>query len=292
MELTASPNGPANATKSKLRSLALGIKRRMFRVNDEKAEKADAIFRSQRKGALERTNYRCVFCGVRSVKSSDVHHADDNHANNAPENLLTACKLCHPYNHVGEAVKPGQESGIFAGHIDPKALALIRVPDAEAIPASDMNHLQRAIGMALADPNEADSAKAVLALIASEANRVELVRAIFGDNATSADGKAMRMVNPTDVAAGLQGLTDDEYARRNEVLGAVRLIFHPRRLAEWGRLWRDEQPAFSNAASWEQLLSRTLDLTNPSEALTPSADEEDGIRPSTIMLDDDEDEDD
>jgi len=108
------------------RNLVIGIKRKLHRRDDEHAKKADAIFNAQRNSALKRSNYCCVFCGAKSLKFNEVHHLDDNHHNNSPENLVAICKLCHPYHHIGQACLDGKESGLNEGHIGSKNIALIR----------------------------------------------------------------------------------------------------------------------------------------------------------------------
>lgn len=50
---------------------------------------------------LERDGYACRYCGFAAKKFQEVHHLDDDHSNNNPDNLVTACALCHAAHHVG-----------------------------------------------------------------------------------------------------------------------------------------------------------------------------------------------
>ena len=62
-----------------------------------------------RGGALKISHYRticfkyhkkeCVICGEGKILS--VHHYDENHENNAPENLIPLCPTHHQYVHSG-----------------------------------------------------------------------------------------------------------------------------------------------------------------------------------------------
>jgi len=266
------------------RNLVIGIKRKLHRRQDNQAQKADAIFRAQRESALRRSNYRCVFCGAKS-ETNEVHHLDDNHHNNSPENLVAICKLCHPYHHIGQASSDGQEKGLNEGHIGAKNIALIRVPDNQAIPARDLNHLQRAIAIALCDENESKEAMAVFNLLAAEFNRRDLVHAFFGEDAKNAQGELMRRVQPNDVAAALAHLTDDEYARREPVLGVVRVLYRPDKLLQWGRGWKKEQRGLSDPSQWGMLLKQPMDKVLPPVAASASTDE--AVSVSAVLSDDD-----
>lgn len=84
-----------------MRDLILSVKRGTFRSDDPSADEANAEFKKVRKVILERDNYTCQFCGFRSGKFQEVHHVDDNHANNAESNLVTTCCLCHACSHIG-----------------------------------------------------------------------------------------------------------------------------------------------------------------------------------------------
>ncbi len=77
------------------------MKRGPFRADDPHAEAANADFARQRPKALERDGHACRWCGWRLEGAMEVHHLDDDHANNALANLATACRLCHGACHVG-----------------------------------------------------------------------------------------------------------------------------------------------------------------------------------------------
>ncbi|CUJ50500.1 Uncharacterised protein [Achromobacter sp. 2789STDY5608633] len=245
----------AASVKQGLRKLVMGIKRRVARPTDQAVADAEAAFKSQRGAALERSQHRCVYCGFRSAKTNEVTHLDGNHLNNSPENLAGGCKLCHPYQHVGEVSRNGLATGLEEGHHG-KVTALIRVPAEGGVTAQDLNHLQRAIAIALTDPGEAAMARKIFALLASQENLGELAHAMYGPaRATELDIK--RLV-PADLASALSYLTQDEYDRREAVLGQVRMLFSPSTLEEWGRIWRSEQPAFAEPANWSRLLQRQM----------------------------------
>lgn len=187
--------------------LILGVKRSRFRGNDSRAARADAEFAAKRKPALVRQGYKCVACGYKSSDAFahlDIHHADDDHHNNDDENLLVGCHTCHPYQHVGELVR---RTDIPAEGLGKRTL-IASIPE---ISASDLNLLQRAIGAALSEPQEAEFAKQMMNAIA---DRHMYVKADFGSSA------------PADFAAGMAVLTNEEYAHRGEAIADLRLLFN------------------------------------------------------------------
>lgn len=74
-----------------------------WRRDDWMAADADAEFKLVRQKVLERDEHTCRFCGFRAPKWQEVHHLDDNHHNNDPDNLVTACMFCHMVHHLGLA---------------------------------------------------------------------------------------------------------------------------------------------------------------------------------------------
>jgi hypothetical protein len=100
--------------------LILGVKRSTWRMHDPSAEDADAEFEVIKKKVLVRDKYTCQYCRMRTLREEDqkkngvfhkgrfagyfeVHHKDDDHRNNDPDNLLTVCPFCHSVFHCGNA---------------------------------------------------------------------------------------------------------------------------------------------------------------------------------------------
>lgn len=246
--------------------LIVGIKRRVHRRNDKRAAQADQAYRAVRDNALKKADYTCMFCGFRSVKHSQIHHLDDDHHNNAPENLGCVCLLCHPYHHVGEPSKMAESEAFKNGHLGDMT-RLIRVPDAQKISAQDMNHLLRAIGIALADPDEEADAKKVLSLLVNKHTVKNMQDSFISDKSS-------------DLAAGFSHLTDDEYEARASLVEDVRLIFAPNLLQRWGRAWRGENlNLFSKPAHWATLVARWLEVFDKQEAINEEVDLDDEVKP-------------
>lgn len=103
--------------KKAKRPLILSVKRGKFRFDDPKSDLADQSFKKVRASVLGRDQYMCQYCDFRARKYQDVHHLDDNHENNNPDNLITACVLCHMVHHVGFA---GQSKRGVLIYLDPK----------------------------------------------------------------------------------------------------------------------------------------------------------------------------
>lgn len=203
--------------------LQLGIKRRVHRHSDAHAAMADAEFASLRSAALQRSGYRCVRCGLESAATAQkptalqVHHEDDDHTNNAPENLSSYCTLDHAIHHIGcDAPSPGGHEG-WASRM--------RVVYAPELATEDFNLLQRAAGAALAEPSLAEVAKEIVGLLGVLASPV---RELYGSH------------HAKDFAAAMAAMDDDQYAKR--AVSDLRVVFHPDILRDAGARMVSDQP--------------------------------------------------
>ena len=103
-----------------LLSLLPSVKRARWRDRTRADDRAaDEEFRQSRDIALARDAHTCRFCGFSAPKGMDVHHRDDNHTNNDPENLVTADVICHAWNHIGLAAKDGGATLVWCPQISP-----------------------------------------------------------------------------------------------------------------------------------------------------------------------------
>ncbi len=219
-----------------LLSLIIGIKRSVFRANDPRRLRSDAEFRARRPHALARNQHRCAGCGYESKQGGhlDVHHLDDNHDNNADENLVPACHACHPYQHVGELAKRNRSDPAdveMGGEGLGRQSLLALIPELDP---ADLNLLQRAIGVALLDPQLAPIARKLHSRLEKRAGWVV---AEFGT------------CKPADFAAAMSRLSDDEYAFREDSVADVRLLFSEMHLNKMGRQFLVDNPSMP-IASW------------------------------------------
>lgn len=219
--------------------LLIGIKRGLFRANDANAKNADALFESTRVQSLQRTAYRCARCGyessadVKKRKSSvlHVHHVDDDHHNNEPENHLPHCSLDHAYHHIGcDAPTTGGSRGWASQMV---------IAYAPEVSSEDLNHLQRAAGAALSDPKESEVAKEILGFLAALSLPV---RDVLGS------------CKAKDFAACFGTMSPAEYEQRGEVVSGFRVLFHPDILRAVGGEMLVDAPLFP-VKSWEGVAS-------------------------------------
>jgi intracellular multiplication protein IcmJ len=203
--------------------LLLGVIRdtKLFRSNSVVRERADAEYKARRPGAMARGRYRCVFCGYTSQKFNECHHIDGDHANNTNENFAVVDTLCHAYQHVGQRASQDR----FASDNLRDRTLIAAVPE---ISATDLNLLQRALGVALSDEKEAPTAQLLLKRLA---NRAKPVKEAFGTFETG------------DFSAGMATLDDESYKHRGSVMGDLRLLFHAEVLKHEGDRFMKEFPA-------------------------------------------------
>lgn len=217
--------------------LLVGIKRGIHRRDDAFSASADAAFEPVRGKALESARYRCVRCGLESVaapapkrRSSalQVHHLDDDHHNNAPENLAAFCDLDHAVHHIG------CDAPTTGGHFG--WASKMRIAHIPGLTSEEVNLFQRAIGAALADPGLKEIAQEMLSLLG-------VMTLPVTDIYASAKSK--------DFAAAMAAMTDAEYEERK--VDNLRVLFHPDILRAAGAQMVADQPLLATR-SWSSVV--------------------------------------
>lgn len=191
-----------------------------WRQDDPVAHEAEGEFARARPGVLRRDKNACRFCGFRMddkwVKGTEaayyrqVHHLNNDHHDNRPENLVTACMHCHAVHHVGLWGSKGEAM-------------LAWLPE---IPQYAVSHLHRTIAFARKTINvtpkgashqrvDADGTRfldAVNALADRIAERVEVAREKLGTSGLD------------DLVAILES-SDALYRDRTRFLAGFRVVF-------------------------------------------------------------------
>lgn len=206
------------SSPAKLRDLmpiVLGAKRETWRMGEADHDRDDE-FRAIRPKILQRDNYTCRFCGFRSLSYQEVHHLNDDHRDNRPDNLFTACPFCHMCFHIG-----------YAGLM--REGFLIWVDGTNPPPQHAINNIARALYMA--DKRGDPPFPVAISMLLEQINaRRQLCEQKFGSS------------NPLVLGDALIAMTDEEYGRRELSLRHIRFFPHPRRF----NLAHDIWPAMSD----------------------------------------------
>lgn len=220
-----------------------GIKRHAFRDNDPRSVQADAVFAAKRPVALQRASFTCQACGYRSAQTPkknthlQVHHKDDQHHNNEDENLAPICFMCHGYPHLG--CNTASTGGGGGGGITSKA-HLAAIPE---LSAPDLNNLLRAIGLAMRDPAERETAQTIYEILCS---RVTSVAQAYGASAAA------------DFAAAMARMSDEEYVNRGDAVQDLRLIFRMPVLERAAKEMAEDHPTL-RPSSWAAAFGGIVD---------------------------------
>lgn len=204
---------------------------RLYRANSAARDAANAEYKAVRPAAMQRGRYTCAFCAWMSRKNNECHHRDGNHANNSEENLVVADNLCHGYHHLGQRASQERYAPDSLG--DKTVLAAI--PE---ISASDLNLLQRALGVALMQESEKETAKELLSILASRADAVKAALGTF---------------QPGDIAAAMTRLTAEEYEARDAVCYPLRVLFRHDVLEAEARKFNEDFPGLP-FETWNSVL--------------------------------------
>lgn len=212
----------------KPRPLVLSAKKLAWRATDQHATESDQAFAKQRDSILLRDRHCCQFCGFASKRWQEVHHVDDDHSNNKPSNLVTACPFCHQCHHVGFA-------GVVGGGV------MIWLPE---IGQTDLHHLCRGIFVAMRDPSSKYQA-AANAIYSSIEARTQYLEEYIAPKAS----------DPAFFAETFMQMDDAQYARRAEIFPHLRLLPRPDRFHRQIDAWHADMAQTLPLSSWAQVAS-------------------------------------
>lgn len=234
------------AARVELPPLVPSVKRSTFRVHDPDREEADEGYRRVRLSVLQRDRFTCRFCGFVTMPERqrgaggrasqvdpssyaasgflEVHHLNDDHTDNRPDNLVTSCPFCHQVFHCGNA-----------GHRD--AANVIFFP---WLSQAEVNILANAAACAIA--NDGMYVHAGRTFFAWLRSTESMVVEHFGESFTSA-------ANLGSVLMTLSHEAPDLYERRGVVLRGIRLLPKPDAFDRHVKHWREN--AWQPEKYWE-----------------------------------------
>jgi intracellular multiplication protein IcmJ len=237
-----------------LPELVMAAKRKVWRMHDHAGE-ADKAFQNVRGPVLEAADYTCEFCGFKSDKYQEVHHLDDDHANNAPLNLACSCPLCHQVFHIGMA---GMRDGgwiislpeLTQAELNQLCLVMWMVEKADTSTLSQEHRLMH--------QNLSMHVKALGALLinrrANVKNRFCAQLEASGVSKDFTKRLSLDAISPSLIANVLMQLDDDDYARRQELLGSLRLMPRHERFDAQFKYWCEDQGRRLPMHAWYSIL--------------------------------------
>jgi hypothetical protein len=175
----------------------------------------------------------CAFCGQFSCRWQEEFHLDGDHENNAPDNVVATCLLCHLVQHLDRPRIEEEATLIWLPEMSQRALIA----------------LARTIHLKLREAGEPVDA-AIPSFGSAEsyahlrARRELLVRATIVKTRLGTS-------SPRELDAAMRALPPAIYAQREELLGGVRLL-------PLGRLHHGDHDVYPDIlATWASLEGAT-----------------------------------
>jgi len=215
--------------------LLLSVKRGTWRQDDsaENMESSDKEFQDVRKSILVRDGHVCQGCGFRSNAFQEVHHRDDDHSNNAKENLITLCTFCHKTFHLGFC-----GLGEFG--------TIIYLPE---LSQTALNNIVRMIGIGVSSKERKwrDICQEVYEQLRVRANDMDTT---FKEYFV---GFPNPPSNPLTIASILSSIDDEDYARREAWVKDFRILHDPTKYKQQIDFWAKEMGTSMPVKSWERV---------------------------------------
>jgi len=200
-----------------MKKISLSVKCKGFRETGD--FESDKVFTQELKNHIkERDQGACSYCGDTFQKYQEVHHKDDDHTNSDPQNLETVCALCHACHHIGLAGVQGR--GVIAylpemtqTQINSSYKMLMAIGQQPAIHEYSKYVVNAEPWCVLKAPFSDDKANPNIIGSIIQA-RVAIVENEYHEGWS----------NPAVLGNMLLSLDDTSYARRDDVIGDLRLV--------------------------------------------------------------------
>jgi intracellular multiplication protein IcmJ len=181
---------------------------------------------------FDRDRHICRFCGYRAVGWQDVYHCDNDHKNWNPNNLVTACVLCHNVQHLGRSSVNREQILIWLPDMSQAALNVVvrrihLLMHAHGGPAH-MDEPPRS------EAPEVHTALRTYRVLAAEAKTVE---------------RRIHTSNPQELGAALLAMPAYARARSATLLGGVRLLHRGRQFRNGKDVYPEILSAWARSAA-------------------------------------------
>lgn len=243
------------ARRQLLPELIMSAKRSVWRMHDHAGE-ADKEFKQVRHSILEASDYACAYCTMQSSKYQEVHHLDDDHKNNDPLNLSCTCPLCHQVFHLGlVGMKDGGElvylPELSQVELNQLALVMWLVTEVDVGQFKDAQH-------AVLFNRLQGKAKTIEGMMGNRRGAV-LLRLKAALEGTKFPPELLSRLKPAHLSPSLfanvlMSLTDEQYAKRKELLGGLRLLPSSTRFKERIAHWSSEQGSVLPVHAWYKIV--------------------------------------
>lgn len=183
----------------------------------------------------KRDKFKCYYCNFESKRHQEIHHLNDDHTDNSPDNLVTVCSLCHQNFHLDTA------STTNGGKI-------IWLPE---FTQQELNYLSRAIFIAVDESdkvNEADISVGFVKIARMIENYLierSLVVEQHIQNGAS---------DPAVFANALINIKENQYENRGNFLSSFKLLNLKSRFPIQIKYWKSNTFKDIPIETWEKLI--------------------------------------
>lgn len=222
-----------------LKKLIVSAKTKDFRGDSPHPEKSNVEFSKVRPLILERDNYTCQYCDLRSKKFQHVHHIDDDHNNNDESNLITACPLCHMSQHIGYAGIKGMGTLIYLDQEKHGEFVL-------NITQEKLNNIVRLLWIKQDNTEDKEAYNQATDYL----KRLEQAR-VDSD-------KVIGTCDPILLANTLKEITEEEYLERERSLGKIFFLPFKEGFQREHNYWKEHVFKGVKNQSWSQIATNNM----------------------------------